>query len=144
MPCSVVDPRNPRKFETKTLPKWQRKILAQNPSFDYTHHETMFDEDFCSKLLKEEEGLETSGVLVTGMHPDEATEPIVDLCLQYNWPFAVIPCCVFAHKFPSRVLKSGGEPKTYEQFCDYLAEKDPRIQRQQLDFQGRNVVLFKK
>ena len=28
------------------------------------------------------------------MHPDEATEPIVDKAISERKPFAVVPCCV--------------------------------------------------
>ena len=30
-----------------------------------------------------------------GMHPDEATESIVDVALACRKPFAIVPCCVF-------------------------------------------------
>eukprot|EP01043_Picozoa_sp_COSAG02_P009202 COSAG02_NODE_308_length_25072_cov_20.906925_16_plen_583_part_00 len=43
--------------------------------------------------------------VVVGMHPDEATEPLVDFAIQLKKPWAVVPCCVFAHQFPGRVLK---------------------------------------
>jgi len=33
--------------------------------------------------------------LVLGLHPDQATDSIVDFALQFNKPFAVVPCCVF-------------------------------------------------
>ena len=32
---------------------------------------------------------------VVGLHPDEATEAIVDCALAHGKPFAVVPCCVF-------------------------------------------------
>ena len=38
------------------------------------------------------------------MHPDQATEPIVDAALLYGLPFAVVPCCVFAELAPQRRL----------------------------------------
>jgi len=40
--------------------------------------------------------------MVVGMHPDEATEPILDLCLAAGKAFAIIPCCVFPGFNPSR------------------------------------------
>jgi len=43
----------------------------------------------------------SSGALV-GMHPDEATDMIIDIGLRYNKPFAMVPCCVFSQKFPNR------------------------------------------
>lgn len=131
VPCSVVDPRNPKKFETKILPKWQRKVLSRNPNFTYTHFETKFNTDFCDQNWTSSESDGRS--LVIGMHPDEATEAIVDLCIKFKRDFAVVPCCVFAHQFPDRKLKSGVEPKTYEQFFDYLVEKHADIQQDQLN-----------
>jgi len=38
------------------------------------------------------------------MHPDQATESIVDFALHFNKPFAVIPCCVFPRLFPNRFV----------------------------------------
>jgi len=43
---------------------------------------------------------------VVGLHPDEATEAIVDGALRHRRPFAVVPCCVFAKLFPNR--RQGG------------------------------------
>ena len=80
--------------------------------------------------------------LYLGLHPDEATEVIIDTALRFDIPFAVIPCCVFSALFPERRLKSGGEPTSYEDFCLYLAEKSDRIQTCQIPFLGRNTVLF--
>ena len=39
------------------------------------------------------------------MHPDQATESIVDMALKYEKPFAIVPCCVFAQENPHRRLK---------------------------------------
>ncbi|KAK3250706.1 hypothetical protein CYMTET_39925 [Cymbomonas tetramitiformis] len=44
--------------------------------------------------------------MVVGMHPDQATEAIVDcareLGKRWRQPFAVVPCCVFPRLFPLR------------------------------------------
>ena len=48
----------------------------------------------------------TSSVIV-GMHPDQATEPVVDAALAAGKPFAVVPCCVFPHSNPHRRLANG-------------------------------------
>ena len=37
-----------------------------------------------------------------GMHPDQATESIIDAALLLNLPCAVVPCCVFPSLFPHR------------------------------------------
>lgn len=95
--------------------------------------DALFEQE-CSSLLS------TASALV-GMHPDEATEPIVDAALRHRRPFAVVPCCVFARALPK--FLPGGQPvHTYEQMLAYLQAKHPAIQRTHLPFTGRNVVLF--
>ena len=76
------------------------------------------------------------------MHPDEATESIVDTALLHNLPFAVVPCCVFSALFPDRKLRSGLEPTQYQDFCIYLKEKSDKIQTTHLPYIGRNMILF--
>ena len=44
------------------------------------------------------------GSAIIGMHPDQATEPIVATAIRYRRHWAVIPCCVFAADFPDRTL----------------------------------------
>lgn len=79
--------------------------------------------------------------IIVGMHPDQATEPIVDFALRYNKPFAILPCCVFAQESPNRRLRSGETVKSYDQFVTYLQEKSSLIRVAQLDFEGRNTLL---
>jgi hypothetical protein len=85
--------------------------------------------------------LSTASALV-GMHPDEATEPIIDAALRHGRPFAVVPCCVFARALPKVMPGGRGSVQTYEQLLEYLQAKHPAIQRARLPFTGRNVVLF--
>lgn len=182
--------------------------------------------------------------VLIGLHPDQATEPIVDFALRHNKPFAVVPCCVFPnlkkrhlrlpdfcsvlecarlvdtpccsqpvcdlHRNPqeqseqrlrhsleqseqseqrlgqsseqllgrlvtSELRQQGAhgqeepqqihnqpqngplprhecagpprpphlvEARSHEQFCAYLAAKDPRIRTEHIDFEGRNTVIF--
>ena len=40
--------------------------------------------------------------VVVGMHPDQATEPILDFALKHKKPFAIVPCCVFPRENPHR------------------------------------------
>ena len=75
------------------------------------------------------------------MHPDQATEPIVDAALRLRRPFAIVPCCVFARELP-KTLPDGTWVTTYEQLLDYLQAKAPGIRRAYLPFVGRNVVLW--
>ncbi|GMI18328.1 hypothetical protein TrLO_g6189 [Triparma laevis f. longispina] len=81
--------------------------------------------------------------LVVGIHPDEATEAIVDAAIANRAPFAVVPCCIYSRIFRDRT-HNGNPVRTYEQFMDYLQAKTPGIQRHVLDFGGRNLVLYHK
>ena len=82
--------------------------------------------------------------VLVGMHPDQATEPIVDAALRLNKPFAVVPCCVFPDAFPDRVGPDGAPVRTYAQFLEYLRAKDPGIEIAYLPFKGRSRVLYKR
>ena len=91
--------------------------------------------------------------VLVGMHPDQATEPIVDFCLRSGKPFAVVPCCVFPELFPGRVVvrddddagdeEEGREVREYGEFVRYLAQKHPDAKIAYLPFQGRNRVVYR-
>ena len=80
---------------------------------------------------------------VVAVHPDEATEPVLDWCLAERVSFLIVPCCVFPDACPQRRLRCGTPVRTYAQFLDYLQAKDPAsITRHALPISGRNVALF--
>ena len=79
---------------------------------------------------------------VVALHPDQAAELSIRLALQLQMPFAVVPCCVYAQDFPKRKLADGRPVRTYEELLEYLQLLDPRIQRTQLDFEGKSILLF--
>ena len=80
---------------------------------------------------------------IVALHPDEATEFVVDAAVKRRVPFAVVPCCVFGRLFPGRRMPQTGAPvATYDDFLTYLMNKDPAIQRSTLNFDGANQVLW--
>ena len=133
--CIIIDPR-PQKFR-----RWQLKMINKsNGTGKPLHIEGLFDEFFFDQHKVNVNDIR----LVIGLHPDEATEPLVDTALRNNLNFAVIPCCVFSQKFPQRRLKDNVEPVSYELFCDFLGEKSDSIREDLLPFLGRNKVLYRK
>jgi hypothetical protein len=100
----------------------------------------LFDHDFGSAARTQQ--LWADVALVVGMHPDEATEPIVDACLRAAKPFAIVPCCVFPNSNPHRRLPDGQPVRSHEEFCRYLQAKHQAIRRAELPFAGRNTVLY--
>ncbi|DAZ96269.1 TPA: hypothetical protein N0F65_008302 [Lagenidium giganteum] len=136
IPTTLIDPR-PMKM-TKKNRRLVAKSTAQNERGPCPQIVGLLDD---ATLETHRELFENCALLV-GMHPDEATELIVDTALRLRKPFAVVPCCVMSRLFPDRRCADGTEVATYETFVTYLSEKDPRIQRAFLPFSGRNQVLY--
>ena len=90
-------------------------VSASFKLMNVIHYEEIFDENFCNghfgKINNDMVQLNKNDSLdvIIGMHPDQATEAIVDMALKYRKPFAVVPCCVFSHENPHRRLK--GKPE---------------------------------
>ncbi|KAK9811704.1 hypothetical protein WJX72_008710 [[Myrmecia] bisecta] len=83
--------------------------------------------------------------LVVGLHPDQATDAIVDFALQFRKCFAVVPCCVFARQFTHRKLQNScGELEPvvlYAHLVEYLRRKaDAQIEY--LPFEGMNQAVY--
>jgi hypothetical protein len=88
---------------------------------------------------------------LVALHPDEATDSVVDAAVSSRKPFCVVPCCVFSRLFPHRRVVggrqgedgAGGRPVcTRADLVDYLCEKHPAIQRATLPFVGSNTILW--
>ncbi len=137
--CTVVDPRSdglrPIKSQFKQL--GTRSIDGK-----IQHIPEYFGNEFLASLSFLSLWNETD--LVLGFHPDQATDAIVDSCLACNpiKPFAIIPCCVFASENGHRRTLSGKGVATYEEYIDWLLEKDSRIQKMALPIHGRNILLY--
>ncbi|DBA82612.1 TPA: hypothetical protein ACH3X1_006861 [Trebouxia sp. C0004] len=84
--------------------------------------------------------------LVLGLHPDQATDSIVDFALQFNKPFAVVPCCVFPRQFQHRQLFFEGaavQPVlTHAELVEHLLQKSAGL-KAYLPFEGMNQVVYK-
>ena len=79
--------------------------------------------------------------VVIGMHPDEATEAIVNFAMEYNKPFAIVPCCVFPELFPHRRDAKGDLVTERLQLVEYLVLKT-RARVAHLDMEGANQVVY--
>ena len=87
------------------------------------------------------DNLKSASVFVA-IHPDQATEAVIDAALHLGVPFAVLPCCVFGDLFPHRTF-NGLPVRTYSDFIPYLMAKHPSIELESLPFMGRNQVLYR-
>lgn len=101
------------------------------------------DEDEVEVCAENHSLLEECSAIVA-LHPDEATDAIVDMAVRKRVPFVIMPCCVFSRLFPDRRLpKSKEDPvNTYDDLIAYLVAKDPAIQKTVLPFEGANIALW--
>ena len=125
---TLVDPRE----NAGMLSSRSRKQLRKSGKEPFQILRDFFDENT---------PLNSDTPLLIGLHPDEATEAIVEAAIQNQCPFAVAPCCVYSRLFPHRRFQC--KPvRTHEQFCNYLQSKTTRIQRTELGFGGHATVLY--
>jgi hypothetical protein len=142
-----VLPRLPKKHQERFRHRWETnpQSIHDMVTSRYQQLEIMFQEETVLSNPTLYHAVQTCKLMV-GLHPDEATESIVDIAKTYGKPFVVIPCCVFPNFNPHRVLLDPKQNttipvRTHAQFCDYLLTKDTRFRREILSFQGRNVAI---
>lgn len=134
--CTIIDPLIRGKKDTQQFhARDVKRIQKANGNIPKHSARCFVLNDECLELVRQSS-------CIVGLHPDECTEDIFDAALELNKPSAIIPCCVFASLSPLRKMKNGDDVVTYEQFLDYLMEKDERIARFSLPFQGKNQVLL--
>ncbi|KAL3912540.1 MAG: hypothetical protein SGILL_006839, partial [Bacillariaceae sp.] len=80
--------------------------------------------------------------ILVGLHPDQATDHIIDIGLALNIPWAAVPCCVFPTLFQHRKTSTGKIVRSYEDYCDWIKDKHVDVQEAELPFRGRNKVLY--
>ncbi len=85
------------------------------------------------------------------MHPDSATDAIVDLAIAHGKPFVICPCCVFPNTFtdrriPKKLLAHEEEElvpvRSYDDLCAYILGRAEGVHEAVLDFEGRNRCFY--
>lgn len=150
IPSTIIDPR-PRRLN-KLQRRWLKKSGFQWMSVEEINtlemdsarrrkldslpaprmcnqHLELFGTDF---EAEQAEYISRSSILI-GMHPDQATEYIVDVAIRHQKPFAVVPCCVFP---------LDGASLSFEEWCEHLMRKSPVIKSSFLPVVGKNRVLY--
>jgi hypothetical protein len=104
------------------------------------------EDELCGEVVTDvEQGrrLIRGASLVVGLHPDQATEHIVEACLRNRVPFVIVPCCVYGRQFPNRRHPvTGAEVKDYGDLVEYLLAKSSAISCVEMDFEGKNILLY--
>ena len=159
--CTIIDPliRGQRCGSSRLLPKKEIKRIDKVNGPHPFHVAKWFDgNEFLELPRQQQHNKEASGsdngdkryrslversTCLVGLHPDECTEDILDVALRFNKPVAIVPCCVFPSLFPTRKLRSSGKKvRTYDEFLQYLLEKDDRLRKETLPFAGKNQVIY--
>uniref|UniRef100_K3WHT4 C3H1-type domain-containing protein n=1 Tax=Globisporangium ultimum (strain ATCC 200006 / CBS 805.95 / DAOM BR144) TaxID=431595 RepID=K3WHT4_GLOUD len=145
IPCTLIDPR-PMKL-SKMQFKYMKKLNKEKHEINDELVPQKRDLFNVTTFLEnpENEALVKNASILVGMHPDEATDAIIDVAILYDKPFVLVPCCVFGHKFPERVVPgTGNKVVSYEDLVAYLMAKHPDIQQAFLPFDGKNLVLYRQ
>jgi len=117
-----------------TLPKkYAKQMKASNKSIEEMR--IYFDENFDKDLI-------SRSSLIIGMHPDEATDYIIDIAAKNNKKFAVVPFCVFPKIFTGRFLKNGEFVSDYPKYIKFIQEKVPEHKVHFLEIVGRNKIIY--
>lgn len=166
--CTIVDPmvrKSDARHRQAKLRKAESRLRKQQNHDGVVgtidHIATYFNRDSFTEIynqtipnldLKEESRpIIPTTTLLLGLHPDECTEDILDAALEHDLSVAIIPCCLFTSLFPSRTIKrsSNGVDKEvpvtdYDDFIQYLLDKDESLQLHTLPFEGKNKVIYRK
>ncbi|CAD7949657.1 unnamed protein product [Amoebophrya sp. A25] len=80
------------------------------------------DVDAQELLVDDVSSLLSRADLIVGLHPDQATEPLLAWARSLKTPVATVPCCVFSDLFPNRVLHAVEPEPEEEKSLLYCAE----------------------
>ncbi|KAJ0405562.1 hypothetical protein P43SY_009611 [Pythium insidiosum] len=145
IPSTLIDPR-PMKLSRMQY-KFFKKQKIDKPAIPQAlapQRTTLFNTTTFLEDPSNEQLIQQASVLI-GMHPDEATDAIIDVALRFNKPFALVPCCVFGHVFTERRRPDGvSKVVSFDDLVEYLEHKHSTIQRDFLRFDGKNLVLYRE
>lgn len=158
---TVVDPRESvGKLPGRDRKVWNRALRSMEvcrPIKEYSSFRAWFgsappqvrsDDQLCLPVCSTSSPLLQTATALVALHPDEATDSVVDIALTLNIPFVIVPCCVFARYFPTRKLQNADGTtrlvSTHEDLLEYLQSKSlsKSIKRSKLPFVGANTVLW--
>ncbi|KAL7427774.1 hypothetical protein ACHAXM_001222 [Skeletonema potamos] len=169
--CTIVDPmvrKSDAKQRHAKLKKAASRIHKQNDNgvvggtiehiatcFSMERFPEIYTQSITNGNQEQNKSIPSTALLL-GLHPDECSEAILDAALEHNLSVAIIPCCVFPYMFPSRKVNKrssiGGDEKDeeevpvreYNDFLQYLLDKDESLQLVTLPFEGKNKVIYRK
>ncbi|KAG0243665.1 hypothetical protein B0O80DRAFT_494507 [Mortierella sp. GBAus27b] len=85
------------------------------------------------QFLTTHQDLVSRASILVGLHPDQATEPIVNAALKTGKPFAIIPCCVFGRDNPHRRLPKLPAPISPNSDVEMTTSKETEVEEHEED-----------
>lgn len=140
--CTIIDPMIRGKAGNKLISSKDTKRICKSNGPLPQYIAQSWGWDFLRDEKYEQKQLVENASCLLGMHPDEATEDILDVALSLAKSVAIVPCCVFPCLFPLRKFQDGRSVTSYENFLEYLLEKDNRLKIDTLPFEGKNKVIY--
>jgi len=145
----VVVPRLPAKYQARIMSAERGGVegcLERLKEGGLRQVNCCFEDHVDERIVEEMNSGDVG--LLCGLHSDNATEAIVKYGLANKISFAVVPCCVFPNFFTERrIIDDEGVEKqvrTVEDFVTYLCSLAEGIQVTRMQFNGRNIVVWKK
>ncbi len=126
------------------------QALPAGNALQLTQLQAHFDQHLWASDVWTHHGLDKCS-LILGLHPDQATEPILEYAVAANKPFALVPCCVFPRLFPERRIhvadslsdQASLQPVVqYAELVEYLVQKGS-AQKAALGFEGADWVVYR-
>ncbi|KAH0484234.1 MAG: uncharacterized protein KVP18_003472 [Porospora cf. gigantea A] len=163
IPCLTVDPR-PACLSKAAIKHYQTRgstePMLERFRLDLDQVCDLFDGEFLSRHPGRRAFL-LGACCFVGLHPDQATNPIIEVANALRKPFVIVPCCVFAREFPDRRLcgdrddlcavdgcSNTGLPATdawrhVESFTDLVRwiRRQAKVKASFLPVEGKNLVL---
>lgn len=145
--AAIRDHKTNREDMSRWENYWTRATqrAAEAQPLGYKEETTLDGES--STIQEASEALQTilSTKLVLGFHPDQATDPSMDLAILLGVPYCIVPCCVFPREFPHRQLVDGSRVRNYLELIQYLQNRyNPKMDKLPFHFTetSKNLVLY--
>jgi len=131
IPTTILDPREPHLSRTQRARAAQLGVDLNANGALAAHIPLLFEPSTWHHAAGRS--------LIVGMHPDQATDGIVDCAVKLGLPFAIVPCCIFQSLF---ALQRGARLRTRAELVAHLMAKAPGSETAWLPFEGANQVVF--
>lgn len=135
VPATAVDPRPPKMGRAQhRLLSDARQSTPDNPPRLPGHVQALFLPETMGELCR-------GASCIVGLHPDGATDCVVDAAVASGLPFAVVPCCVFPSLMAG--LRGGRVLRSREELIASLVARAPGASVAWLPIQGANKVVWR-